>query len=73
MPPLARFSTSFTIIIFILLKETDLGRSSLSKVIQLGLNHQVRLALVGVRSSSKAVPLIQRRGWWQGRACGAAH
>ena len=25
MPPLARFSTSFTIIIFILLKETRLG------------------------------------------------
>lgn len=62
MPPLARFSTLFTIIIFILLKETDLGRSSLSKVIQLGLNHQVRL--VGVRSLSKSAPLIQRRGWW---------
>ena len=64
MPPLARFSTLFPIIILILLKETDLGRSSLSKVTQLGLNHQVRLALVGVRSLSKSVALIQRRGWW---------
>ena len=35
MPPMARFSTLFTIIIFILRMETDLGRPSLSKVIRL--------------------------------------